>query len=124
MEAIPPAIPTGTHGSLIGLYRAPATHERPAVAGLFVGACSGWHNHPGVIIVTLESGSVTVMDSSCNSVTYGRGLPDGVVFVEGGDDPLQVTSASGATEYAMQIALAAKPSVSRVEDDPPPCATE
>jgi hypothetical protein len=87
------------------------------------GAYSGWHHHPGVIIVTVQSGSVTVMDSSCNSVTYGPGLPDGAVFVEGGDDPLQVTSASGATEYAMQIAPAANPPVFRIEDDPPPCAT-
>lgn len=86
------------------------------------GAYSGWHHHPGVIIVTVQSGSVTVMDSNCNSVTYGPGLPDGAVFVEGGDDPLQVTSANGATEYAMQIAPAANPPVFRIEDDPPVCA--
>ena len=86
------------------------------------GAYSGWHHHPGVIIVTVQSGSVTVMDSSCNSVTYGPGLPDGATFVEGGDHPLQVTSASGATEYAMQIAPSANPPVFRIEDNPPPCA--
>src|SRR5919204_2366559 len=87
------------------------------------GAFSGWHHHPGVIIVTVQSGSVTVMDSICNSVTYGPGLPDGAPFVEGGDDPIQVTSASGATEYAMQIAPSANPPVFRIEDNPPPCAT-
>jgi hypothetical protein len=86
------------------------------------GAYSGWHHHPGVIIVTVESGSVTVEDSSCNSVTYGPGLPNGAAFVEGGDDPIQVTSAHGATEYAMQIAPAANPPVFRIEDDPPACA--
>jgi hypothetical protein len=86
------------------------------------GAYSGWHHHPGVIIVTVQSGSVTVEDSSCNSVTYGPGLPNGAAFVEGGDDPIQVTSASGATEYAMQIAPAANPPVFRIEDKPPPCA--
>ena len=86
------------------------------------GAYSGWHHHPGVIIVTVQSGSVTVEDSSCNSVTYGPGLPNGAVFVEGGDAPLQVTSTSGATEYAMQIAPAANPPVFRIEDSPPPCA--
>jgi len=87
------------------------------------GAFSGWHHHPGVIIVTVQSGSVTVEDSNCNSVTYGPGLPDGAVFVEGGDDPIQVTSASGATEYAMQVAPAANPPVFRTEDDPPSCAS-
>jgi len=86
------------------------------------GAYSGWHHHPGVIIVTVQSGSVTVMDSECNTVTYGPGLPDGAVFVEGGDAPLQVTSANGATEYAMQIAPRTNPPVFRIEDDPPPCA--
>ena len=87
------------------------------------GAYSGWHHHPGVIIVTVQSGSVTVEDSSCNSVTYGPGLANGAVFVEGGDDPIQVTSAGGATEYAMQVAPAANPPVFRIEDDPPACAT-
>ena len=87
------------------------------------GAYSGWHHHPGVIVVTVQSGSVTVEDSSCNSVTYGPGLPDGAVFVEGGDDPIQVTSAGGATEYAMQVAPAASPPVFRIEDDPPACAS-
>ena len=87
------------------------------------GAYSGWHHHPGVIIVTVQSGSVTVEDSNCNSVTYGPGLPDGAVFVEGGDNPIQVTSASGATEYAMQIAPTANPPVFRTEDNPPACAS-
>ena len=87
------------------------------------GAYSGWHHHPGVIIVTVQSGSVTVEDSCCNSVTYGPGLPDGAVFVEGGDNPIQVTSASGATEYAMQIAPTANPPVFRTEDNPPACAS-
>jgi hypothetical protein len=87
------------------------------------GAFSGWHHHPGVIIVTVQSGSVTVEDSNCNSVTYGPGLPDGAVFVEGGNDPIQVTSTAGATEYAMQVAPAANPPSFRIEDNPPACAS-
>jgi hypothetical protein len=87
------------------------------------GAFSGWHHHPGVIIVTVQSGSVTVEDSNCNSVTYGPGLPDGAVFVEGGDDPIQVTSAGGATEYAMQVSPAANPPVFMIEYNPPACAS-
>jgi hypothetical protein len=87
------------------------------------GAYSGWHHHPGIIVVTVRSGSVTVMDSSCHTVTYGPGLPDGAVFVEGGDAPLQVTSANGAVEYAMQVAPRANPPVFRIEDQPPACAS-
>ncbi len=86
------------------------------------GSYSGWHHHPGIIIVTVASGAVTLMDSECNSVTYGPGLPDGAVFVEGGDDPVQASSATGATNYVTYVAPDANPPVFRIEDDPPPCA--
>jgi hypothetical protein len=86
------------------------------------GGYSGWHHHPGIIIVAVQSGAVTLMDSDCDSVTYGPGLPDGAVFVEGGDDPVQASSTSGATVYVTYVAPDANPPVFRIEDDPPPCA--
>lgn len=86
------------------------------------GGYSGWHHHPGVIIVSVQAGSALVWDANCNVVAYGPGLPDGSVFVESGDAPLQVTSTNGATEYATQVAPAANPPVYRIEDDPPACA--
>lgn len=86
------------------------------------GGYSGWHHHPGIIIVAVASGAVTLMDSECNSVTYGPSLPDGAVFVEGGDDPVQASSATGATVYVTYVAPDANPSAFRIEDDPPPCA--
>lgn len=86
------------------------------------GGSSGWHHHPGVVIVAVQSGSVTVWDSDCNQTTYGPGLPNGAVFTEGGDEPGQVTSSDGATLYATFVAPSADPAVFRIEDDPPPCA--
>jgi hypothetical protein len=86
------------------------------------GSFSGWHHHPGMVLVTVESGAVTLWHSDCSSTTYGPGLPDGAVFVEGGDDPGQVTSTSGATNYVVLVAPNADPPVFRIEDDPPPCA--
>jgi hypothetical protein len=86
------------------------------------GAYSGWHHHPGLILVSVESGAVTLWDSDCSSTTYGPGLPDGAVFVEGGDAPVQATSANGATAYVTYVAPSADPAVFRIEDDPPPCA--
>ena len=86
------------------------------------GSSSGWHHHPGVIIVTVASGAVTAWDSECNTTTYGPGLPNGAVFVESGDEPGQVTSENGATNYATQIAPDANPPVFRINDDTPPCA--
>jgi len=86
------------------------------------GGFSGWHHHPGIILVSVKSGAVTLWNSDCSSTTYGPGLPDGAVFVEGGDDPVQATSATGATAYVTYVAPSADPPVFRIEDDPPPCA--
>ena len=82
---------------------------------------SGWHHHPGLVLVTVESGSVTLWQSDCSSTTYGPGLPDGAVFVEGGDEPVQATSTTGAVLYAVFVAPSADPSVFRIEDDPISC---
>jgi quercetin dioxygenase-like cupin family protein len=86
------------------------------------GGFSGWHHHPGIVIVAVESGAVTFTHSDCSSKTYGPGLPNGAVFVEGGDDPGQASSTNGATVFATFVAPNADPPVFRIEDDPPPCA--
>jgi hypothetical protein len=85
------------------------------------GGFSGWHHHPGIIIVAVESGAVTLWNSDCSSTTYGPGLPDGAVFVEGGDTPVQATSADGATVYVTYVAPSADPPVFRIEDEPVSC---
>ena len=85
------------------------------------GSFSGWHHHPGVLVVSVASGLVTLTDSSCNSKTYGPGSPNGAVFTEGGDEPVQASSAGGATAYVVTIVPDGQPS--RVEDDVPACAT-
>ncbi len=82
---------------------------------------SGWHHHPGLVLVTVESGSVTLWQSDCSSTTYGPGLPDGAVFVEGADEPVQATSTTGAVNYVVLVAPSADPSVFRIEDDPISC---
>jgi hypothetical protein len=85
------------------------------------GGFSGWHHHPGIVIVTVESGALTLWESDCSSQTYGPGLPNGAVFAEGGDSPQQVTSAGGATVYAAFVAPSHDPPITRVEDDPISC---
>ncbi len=67
------------------------------------GDSSGWHHHPGIVLVTVESGSVTLTQSDCSSVTYGPNEPAGAVFAEGGDDPVLATSATGATNYVVFV---------------------
>jgi hypothetical protein len=83
------------------------------------GAFSGWHHHPGMVIVAVQSGAVTLTHADCNSVTYGPGLPAGSVFVESGDEPAQATSATGATVYVTYVAPDG--AGFRLEDDPVTC---
>lgn len=85
------------------------------------GGFSGWHHHPGIVIVTVASGQVTFTQSDCSSTTYGPGLPAGSVFVEGGDDPAQASSVGGATVYATFVAPHATPPVFRIEDSARSC---
>ena len=85
------------------------------------GGRSGWHHHPGLALVIVESGAVTFTHSDCSSKTYGPGLPNGAVFAEGGDDPTEVSSAGGATMYAVFVAPSNDPPITRVENDPVSC---
>ncbi len=86
------------------------------------GAYSGWHHHPGIIIVAVQSGSVTLTETDCStSTTYGPGLPAGSVFVEGGDNAQQATSAAGAVVFVTYVTPNANPPVFRIEDPEPFC---
>jgi hypothetical protein len=98
------------------------TDVRVARVDIAPGGYSGWHHHPGIVIVTVLSGAVTFTHSDCTSKTYGPGLPDGAVFVEGGDDPGQASSTTGATSYVTFVAPHANPPVFRIDDhDAPGC---
>jgi hypothetical protein len=85
------------------------------------GSFSGWHHHPGIVIVTVELGALTLWESDCSSQTYGPGLTNGAVFAEGGDSPQQVTTTGGATVYAVFVAPSNDPPITRVEDDAVSC---
>ena len=104
------------------------TDARVQVINIAPGGVSGWHHHPGIVIVNVASGQVTFTHSDCSSTTYGPGLPTGAVFVEGGDDPSQASSAGGATVYATFVAphigAPTDPPTAatfRTEDDPVSC---
>lgn len=48
------------------------------------GATSGWHAHPGVVLVTVASGSLVRYDGNCSATTYTAGSGRSA-FVESGD---------------------------------------
>ena len=83
------------------------------------GAYSGWHHHPGVILVLVKSGAVTVWDENCQTKTYNAGQ----AFIEGGTEPMMVSNEGSVTavDVATQVAPAGSPF--RIEDDPPACAS-
>jgi hypothetical protein len=81
------------------------------------GAHSGWHHHPGMVLLSVESGAVTLTQPDCSTEMYGPGLPNGAAFAEGGDVPERVSSAAGATVYAVFVAPSNDPPITRVEDD-------
>jgi quercetin dioxygenase-like cupin family protein len=83
------------------------------------GGFSGWHFHPGLVIVVVESGHVTAHYSDCHTRTYGPHE----TFVESGTAPFMASNESdteNAVVYATFIAPAGSPF--RIETDPPPCA--
>jgi quercetin dioxygenase-like cupin family protein len=87
------------------------------------GGRTGWHHHPGVVIVTVQSGAVTIVDSDCHARTYGPNERRGSAFTESGNEPMEVRNLSGApaTVQAVLIAPDAEPPVFRIEDDVVPC---
>jgi hypothetical protein len=99
------------------------TDVRVQKIDIAAGGLSGWHHHPGIVIVSVASGEVTFTNSDCSATTYGPGLPAGSAFVESGDDPGQASSVGGATVYATFVAPQASPPVFRIEDaaQPQPC---
>ena len=55
---------------------------------------SGWHSHPGVVLVTVASGTVIRYEEDCSSVVYGAGSAAGSAFTESGDHVGLVRNAS------------------------------
>jgi quercetin dioxygenase-like cupin family protein len=83
------------------------------------GATSGWHHHPGVILVLVKSGTVTVHDENCQTKSYTAGQ----AFIEGGTEPMMVSNEGSETAVDVATQVAPTGSAFRIEDDPPACAT-
>ena len=89
------------------------------------GGRSGWHHHPGVVIVAVKEGTVTFVNGAdCSATPYGPGSPNGSVFIESGDTPGEARNMSTdqpAKAYATFVAPDADPGVFRIEDPPGIC---
>jgi len=79
------------------------------------GGANGWHSHPGMVIVTVLSGSIIWYDENCNATTYKAGDS----WVEGSQlHGFKVTSA--ATLSATFITAQGK--ALRTDQPAPACA--
>jgi quercetin dioxygenase-like cupin family protein len=83
------------------------------------GTNSGWHHHPGVILVLVKAGTVTVWDPNCQTTTYSAGQ----AFIEGGTEPMMVSNEGSVTAIDVATQVAPSGSPFRIEDDPPACAS-
>ena len=87
------------------------------------GSFTGWHHHPGLVIVSVESGSITHVEAEdCSSKVYGPGSPNGAVFIEGRNESHQAISPGGATAYVTYVTYDSPNPVFRVEEPVPSCA--
>jgi quercetin dioxygenase-like cupin family protein len=83
------------------------------------GTNSGWHHHPGVILVLVKAGTVTVHDENCQTTAYSAGH----AFIEGGTEPMMVSNEGSETAIDVATQVAPAGSAFRIEDDPPACAS-
>jgi quercetin dioxygenase-like cupin family protein len=84
------------------------------------GGSSGWHSHPGVVLVAVQSGTVTVYHADCNATHYGPGQ----AFVEVGDHAVLVrnNTTSNAVLYVTLIVPKSAPSLRIDQPQPATCS--
>ena len=101
-----------------------ATTVREQRLDFAAGGHTGFHHHPGIVIVTVASGTVTLVDGGdCGRKDYGPGSANGSIFIEADDHAHEAASASGATVYVTYIVPNNGGSpVFRVEEPAPFCA--
>ena len=84
------------------------------------GGYTGFHHHPGIVIVSVASGSLNLIDGSdCSVETKATGT----VFVETSNHAHNAIAPDGATVYVTYITPASDPPVFRMEEPVPFCAS-
>jgi quercetin dioxygenase-like cupin family protein len=81
---------------------------------------SGWHRHPGVVLVTVTSGSLTVYNAQCSATVQATGS----AFTESGLSPLLVLNESSTTAATVTVTylVPAGTTALRIDSPNPGCA--
>ncbi|HEX7931283.1 MAG TPA: hypothetical protein VF470_10330 [Sphingomicrobium sp.] len=98
-----------------------ATDIRMQQLSFGTNSTTGWHHHPGMVVVVVQSGMIELWDTDCSKKAYGPGSPNGQVFIEALPHAHQATSATGAQVYVTYVVPDG--AGFRVEEDAPFCAT-
>ena len=84
------------------------------------GGSSGWHRHPGVVLVTVQSGTLTRYDSECNRDEFTAGQS----FWEAGLSPLVVRNETHAEVINYVTFIVPTGAALRIDSPNPGCAVE
>jgi hypothetical protein len=80
-----------------------SSSNRPASTVTFdPSGSSGWHSHPGVVLVTVASGSVVAYDEHCVGTPHTAGTASSA-FTESGDEPALVRNESTTTTEVSNV---------------------
>lgn len=60
---------------------------------------SGWHSHPGVVLVTVQSGDLLHYEADCSATSQSAGS----AFTEAGDQPTLLRNASTTTSAVVYV---------------------
>jgi quercetin dioxygenase-like cupin family protein len=80
------------------------------------GGTTGWHVHPGPVLVTVISGSVTKFSADCTAQTYTAGQ----AFVENGPTDENMVRNDGSVQAETIVTFLTPPGAPIREDAPPP----
>jgi len=84
------------------------------------GASSGWHRHPGVVLVTVQSGTLTRYSSDCSRDTFTAGQS----FWEAGLQPLVVRNETNHDVINYVTFIAPTGAALRIDSPNPGCAVQ
>lgn len=80
------------------------------------GGSSGWHIHPGIVLIAVQSGTVTRYDADCHTTQFSAGD----AFVEVGNHPVLVRNNTTSNAVLYVTVIAPKSATSLRIDQPQP----
>ena len=81
------------------------------------GGRTGWHSHPGLLMITVKEGTVDFYDNKCTKRSYTAGQ----AFTEGSEPHNALNSGSG-NAHLLVFYVIKKGESRRIENPQPPCA--